>query len=393
MNSPDDAQNRVPLSEVKDLIVVGAVLTFRLLDPLERLLLGPGHRIQSESQLEQLLERGAWIEQDAADQLRQARVAVADAEATPLPPAPRRASLFDRWEQKIWDLDALLRKLGRDAALVGELEAFGADLQALVQRDVDVALYMAIRQDDRRFALYALTHALHTATLAALAGQRMGWSQAQLNAIVLAALTMNVAMLELQATMAEQDSRPSKRQMDQIRSHPEQSVQMLRDSGVTDADWLATVLDHHEQTGGGGYPRGLVEVSEMARVLKAADVYMAKVTPRALRAALAPQQAARELYQQEAGSALANAVIKSVGVHPPGELVQLRSGEIAIVTRRAARGPAPIVATLSNRQGQPVVATQVRDTSQAEFAIVGPCADPGKFARVPPERVYGLIAG
>ena len=180
MNSPDDAQNRVPLSEVKDLIVVGAVLTFRLLDPLERLLLGPGHRIQSESQLEQLLERGAWIEQDAADQLRQARVAVADAEATPIPPAPRRASLFDRWEQKIWDLDALLRKLGRDAALVGELEAFGADLQALVQRDVDVALYMAIRQDDRRFALYALTHALHTATLAALAGQRMGWSQAQL---------------------------------------------------------------------------------------------------------------------------------------------------------------------------------------------------------------------
>jgi HD-GYP domain-containing protein (c-di-GMP phosphodiesterase class II) len=261
----------------------------------------------------------------------------------------------------------------------------------LVDRDVDVALFMLVRQDDRRSALYALTHGLHAATLAALTGRQLGWDDARVRCIARAALTMNVSLLEVQATMAEQSEPPTKRQMELIRSHPGRSAQMLRDSGVTDAEWLDVVLDHHEQAGGGGYPRGLAQVSDNVRVLRAADVFTAKITPRALRAALAPQQAARELFQQEAGSLLAGALVKSVGVHPPGELVQLRSGEVAIVTRRAAKGPSPVVACISNRNGQPMIDTLVRDTAQPEFAITGPYADRAKFPKVPPERVYGLI--
>jgi len=391
--TPESApENRVPFGDVRDLIAIGEPLPFRVLDSISRLLLSQGQCVQSERQHELLLERGAWVEYEEVQKVRLARGGGdAGDSVTVKPPTQRPGSLFDRWEHQVWELDGLLRKVGHDAPLASALQAFGADLLHLIDRDVDVALFMAVRQDDRRFALYALTHGLHTATLAALAARQLGWSESQVLCIVRAALTMNVSMLELQATMAEQEARPNKRQMELIRSHPESSAQMLRDSGVTDADWLAAVLDHHEQPGGGGYPRGLAEVSDMARVLRAADVFMAKITPRALRAALTPQQAARELFLQKSGSAVATALIKSVGVHPPGELVQLRNGEVAIVTRRAAKGPAPIVATLSNRQGQPVVATVLRDTAQAEFAITGPLAERARFPRVLAERVYGLI--
>ena len=272
-----------------------------------------------------------------------------------------------------------------------ELQAFGAAFLALVERDVDVALFMVVRQDDRRFALYPLTHGLHAATLAVLAARQLGWAEAQVQRIACVALTMNVSVLELQATMAEQKDPPSKKQMDLIRSHPERSAQLLRNAGVANTEWLDVVRDHHEQTGGAGYPRGLAAVPDPVRVLRAADVFTSKITARALRPALAPQQAARELFQSEAGSPLAGALIKAVGVHPPGELVQLRSGEVAIVTRRAAKGPAPKVACIANRNGQPIIDTVFRDSADPEFAIIGPFTERARFPKVPPERIYGLI--
>ena len=384
-----DADQRVPLADVRDLVAIGTALPFRVLDAHARLLLSQGQVVASETQLESLLERGAWVEYAAVQQERLAR---GGDKPTPAAAAAHRSnSLFDRWEQQVWELDGMLRKLAKRLPQAAELEAFGTQFVALVERDVDVALFMAVRQDERRFALYALTHGLHTAALAVLTARQLGWAEAQVRCIARAAVTMNVSLLELQAAMAEQGAPPTPRQMEQIRSHPERSAQMLRDGGVTDADWLNTVLDHHEQSGGGGYPRGLAQVPDAVRVLRAADVFAAKITPRALRPALSPQQAARELFQREAGHPLAGALIKSVGVHPPGELVLLHSGEVAIVTRRAAKGPAPLVASLSNRNGQPTVGTVVRDTAQPEFAIVGPCTDRARFSRVLPERVYGLI--
>ncbi len=166
---------------------------------------------------------------------------------------------------------------------------------------------------------------------------------------------------------------------------------MLRDAGVLDADWLAAVDDHHEQVGGGGYPRGIGEVGGAAQLVRAADVFMAKVSPRAGRPPMVPQLAARQPFQQQPGSALAMSLIKAVGVHPPGSLVRLQSGEVAVVTRRPQAGRAAQAATLSNRQGQPSIDTHRRDTSQPEFAITAAVTDPALFQRVLPERVYGLI--
>jgi hypothetical protein len=202
---------------------------------------------------------------------------------------------------------------------------------------------------------------------------------------------MNVSIGELQAVLAEQLTRPSPRQMDQIRSHPQRSADLLRAAGVNDVAWLATVVGHHERRNGGGYPRGLREANPLVAVLRAADVYMAKISPRAQRAPMLPKLAARQLYEEEGGGTIAAALIKPLGVYPPGDLVKLRSGEVAVVVRRGASGIAPLVATVSNRQGKASVSTVTRDTSQAEFAIEGAVADRTSFGRILPERVYGLI--
>lgn len=384
------ALHRVPIGEVRDLIRAGEALPFHVHDALDRLLLSAGQRVDSERQVESLIERGAWVERDLVVAQRAKRQQGA-AGGAPLA-SGRRVSLFDRWERALWNVDALLRRTAKGLPTGPELAAEADAVLELVDRDVDIALFLAVRQEDRRFALYPLAHALHSAVLAAVAARQAQWEEPRRHGVVAAALTMNIAMLELQATLAEQDEPPTQRQLEQIRAHPLRGAALLQAAGVTDEAWLRTVREHHERGDGGGYPEGLTAPCEEARLLRMADVYMAKITPRVGRAPLPPQAASRQLFQQEGTSPLAMAMIKAVGIHPPGCLVQLKSGEVAVVKRRGS-GPAPLVCTLSDRHGKPSVNSTTIDTHEAEHAITGPLLDHARFARVLPERIYGVVEG
>jgi HD-GYP domain-containing protein (c-di-GMP phosphodiesterase class II) len=360
-------------------------LPFRVLDSHARLLLGEGHLLADEAQFESLVERGAWAERSLVEAARTALAKTVRASLAPVP------SLFDRWEKLLWELDKLTRALIRRQVSGDAVHPFCASMQQLVTAEPDVALFLSVRQEDRRFALYPLTHALHCAVVAVLTARHLGWPETRIVSLGCSALTMNLTILELQALMAEAEDPPSAKQLKEIRAHPESCVQLLRAIGIDDEDWLKTVVEHHEHDGGGGYPANLVEVSDAAQVLRASDVFMAKISPRAKRPPMPAQVAVRQLFQQQPGSSLAMAMIKTLGVHPPGSLVQLRSGEVAVVIRRPARGTHPVVATLSDNQGRPSVKTHVRDCAVPEFGVAGPLADTRLFSRVLPERVYGVM--
>lgn len=173
--------------------------------------------------------------------------------------------------------------------------------------------------------------------LGLLLTRQLGWDTGAQSSLLRAALTMNVARAELQALMAEQGEPPTGKQLEHIRAHPRGAVQALKRAGVTDPLWLDTVANHHERDDGQGYPGGLKPVPEPARVLRCVDVLMAKISPRAKRAAMAPQNAARQLFQQEGGQALTTALIRPIGVYPPGTLVTLKSGEVGPRPRHRPR--------------------------------------------------------
>ena len=381
------SSDRVPLNDVRDLLHIGSPLPFRVLDAQERLLLNAGQVIHDEGQFETLTERGAWAERESVEAERKALAAAAS------PPVVAQLSLFDRWERLLWQFDKLARGLARHELPGARLTSFHVALRALVDRDPDIALFLCTRQEDHRFALYPLRHALHCAVISTLTARQLAWDDAGIDALACAALSMNLPILELQGVMAEQEDPPTKKQLDQIRLHPDAAVALLRASGVVDEDWLAIVGDHHEHPGGGGYPRGKADVHRAAHLLRAIDVYMAKISPRAKRPGLLPQLAVRQLFQQDPGDPLSMAVIKTLGIHPPGSLVKLRSGEVAVSIRRPAAGTHPLVATLSDHNGRPTGETHRRNTAEPDFGVETPLAASKEFARILPERVYGLVAG
>lgn len=387
-----DEVDRIPLQEVRDLLRPGEVLPFRVLDRQERLLLNAGHRVIDEAQVEALIDRGAWAERALVEAERAIR-ASARGPAQATPSAVLKPSLFDAWERLHWQFDRLSRALARNEAPGSAVLTSWQALKRLVDTDADVALFLCMRPSDYRFALYAQHHAVHCAVVALLASRQLGWPPQRQDSLGCAALTMNLSMLELQAQMAEQSDPPTARQRESIRTHPERAVALLRQAGIADEEWLTTVVQHHEQPTGDGYPQGLTQVTDAAQLLRAADVYMAKVSARALRAPLAPVVAMRQLFQQQPGHPLSMAMIKTLGVHPPGALVQLNSGEVAVVVRRPTSGTHPLVATLSNVKGRPVTDTHQRNTAEAGLGIQGPLIDTKPFLRVLPDRVYGWIPG
>jgi len=383
---------RVTLDDIRDIIAIGQALPFAVFDGLGRLLLNQNQVIGSERQFEQLIERGAWAERPQVDEVRrQFAGAVPQGQLV----AQRQLTLFDHWQQLTSELEAQNRALGLGAGRAEATQLLVSQLIDLVQRDGDVAIYLCIRQDLKRTLAYAATHPVHCAVICALAAQGLGWQADRVHSLVGAAMTMNASFIDLQNLLAVERDPPTKKQMELIRAHPHRTAALLRQAGLDDAHWLAAVEDHHERGDGQGYPRGTDDVGDNAILLRLVDVYMAKVSPRRSRVALSPQVSAQQLFLQHGKSPrespLAASMIRTLGgAHPPGALAQLKSGEVGVVARRPKPGGAPLVATLSNTRGEPVVSTQQRDSAAPGFTISGALQDPSQFQRVLPERVYGM---
>jgi len=372
---------RLPRSQVK----LGQPLPWNVRDDQTRLLLSKGHVITDEDQLDTLLARGAFVDVEEA----RAALLIAGSHQPDATALLRSQNLFGLWEKSTEDMRKLMQKMPNAPELPARIDEFAAWLTDLIDRDVDIALYHVVRQESQHLFYYGYNHAIHTAVLCLLLARRLQWPDARTQSLFKAALTMNMPILELQGKMAEQDVPVKESQRAQIQQHPTLAVEWLTQAGVSDPDWLAAIAEHHERGDGSGYPHGKTDVNELALALRVADVFIAKISPRKVRAAMSIQEAAKQLYREDAGGPTSTAVIKEFGIYPPGDVVKLASGETAVVTRRGANVKCPLVAAITDASGRPSVHTVQRDTAQAAYAIVGPLTDKSLVARMAPERVYG----
>jgi hypothetical protein len=82
-------------------------------------------------------------------------------------------------------------------------------------------------------------------------------------------------------------------------------------------------------------------------------------------------------------------LIKQLGIYPPGTLVKLANGEIAIVVRRGQTAKTPQTRGLQDRRGVKYSEPTHRDTSDEQFAIVDAVAEEGLVFNIDPARLFG----
>lgn len=368
------------LATVKHRVIVGAPLPFNVRDADRTLLLARGHVVGSADQLEALFNRGALV--DIAELLTPAdMVRLAPAKALP-----------GLWRDKLSEVGGLLRNCQAEG-FSAALEQATPTMMQLVERDKDLAIFQVLRQEGNALVQYGIDHSTHTAITAFLVAQRLGWSNDDARRLFKAALTMNLSMLELQGELAQQSTPLTDAQRAAVYAHPEQSKRMLELAGVTDADWLRAVAQHHQRADGSGYPQGGTAISDMAALVQRADVYTAKLSARRGRSAMAADQAGRTMFMQEPGHPMTAALVKEFGVYPPGCFVRLASGESGIVIKRGPSVTTPMVAALTSTSGAALTEPVRRDTSRREHAIVGIVPANGAMQRISPEKLVELSQG
>ncbi|HMC14887.1 MAG TPA: phosphohydrolase, partial [Albitalea sp.] len=111
-----------------------------------------------------------------------------------------------------------------------------------------------------------------------------------------------------------------------------------------------------------------------------------------LRQAMAATAAAKAAYldeHQQADEAGA-AIIKAVGIYPPGSYVRLASNEVGVVLRRGRRANEPLVASVISRAGTPLGEPAIRDTRIKPHEISGGVAPHEVKIRLNLERLMQL---
>jgi HD-GYP domain-containing protein (c-di-GMP phosphodiesterase class II) len=369
-----------PLSSLKHRVSVGIPLPFNVRDADETLMLARGKVVGNLAQLEALFDRGALVDM--------AELLTPMAEVT----TAKREELPKLWTQCFDRVGQTLKGAANEGFSTALNEACTPVLN-LIARDPDLAVFQVLRQGGSVHLDYGLTHSMHAAISSFLVAQRLGWSEDEVKRAFQAALTMNLAMVELQGVLASQTTPITDAQRRAVHDHPEASVALLEQAGITDADWLAAVAQHHETPDGAGYPKGLREPTELAGLLRRADIYTTKLSPRVGREAIAADQAGRAMFMQDPGHPMSVALAKEFGVYPPGCFVKLKSGEIAVVTKRGATVMTPWVATLTSVNGMPLREPLPRDTSLKDHAIASVVHESSVPVRLKVEQLMQINFG
>ncbi len=362
--SPDAVSTSHVLRLRMDQVHVREPLPFDTYDDRGKLLLRRGQIIQSQDQLQRLVDRGLYrVRSTVSHDLLFAN------EYAPKY-AGRKISIFALIEDIQQSLERLLRNPPRSGFASATLD-LARTLQRACTLDADAALAHSLLTKNNA---NCLRHSLHAAIVAELLLSQLERAEATRVPVIAAAFTMNMTIVELQDQLYHQASAVDDAQHAEMSAHPRACVARLRELGVDDPLWLAAVEQHHEAYDGSGYPAGLAGEAILvdAQVLSLADCFCAMVSERAYRPAALPNAALKELFLSQGKTIhprLAALLVKEVGIFPPGSLVALANREVAVVVKRTLNAKHPVVKSFISSMGTRLPGPIKRLTSDPKFAV------------------------
>jgi hypothetical protein len=156
-------------------------LPWNVYDEAGQLLLRKGFVIERDAQVLALIERGMFVK--TAD--------FNGYEKSPVQPVFDPLSL---WESIQAHLAYVLEALPQDGTLQDEIQRLAKQVMVLSERAPDLALAAITLMEQRN---YPIAHSMHAAIIADLVARRIGWDVSARTSLTAAALSMNVAMIDL----------------------------------------------------------------------------------------------------------------------------------------------------------------------------------------------------
>lgn len=216
---------------------------------------------------------------------------------------------------------------------LGKLREGVDDMVRSVARNPDALLWLTrLKRTDQ----YTYDHALDVSVHMMIFARSLGLGEDTTAALGIAGLMQDVGKIRLPPRLLQKTARLTPREFEIFKTHVDYSLAIVGESRGCTESILQIVRRHHERIDGSGYPEGLRgdAIGMNAEIAGLVDSYCAMTRERGYGELYTSQQALEQLISMRERvfrDTLVDQFVQCIGIYPVGSLVELNSGEVAVV--------------------------------------------------------------
>lgn len=248
------------------------------------------------------------------------------------------------------------------------------DCVASVLRNPDALIWMSkVKKEDEHTA----EHSLNVCILAIALGRYLGMDEQDLKHLGLSGLLHDLGKLRIDPTLLKKRSRFNEREEKILKAHPIYGRNLLMASPGVYHGAIDVAYSHHERIDGKGYPRGLkgAGISYFTKIITLVDAYDDMTVNRVYDESVTCTEALKVIYRNRGlqfDERLSLEFIKAIGLYPPGSIVELKNGTVAIVLETNHKHHhLPRVITILNKDKKPVKKERVLNLEKIHSGELG----------------------
>ncbi len=183
---------------------------------------------------------------------------------------------------------------------------------------------------------YTAEHCLRVAILTVAFARFLGLPDDDLEVAGMCGLLHDLGKLKVPDRILNKPGSLNAEELSIMKQHTVYGYELLSADKSLDPIIADVSRHHHERIDGAGYPHQLEEwqISRFARIVAIIDAFDAMTSDRCYRDGIPASAAIRILYQNRGSqfdAGMVEAFIRMVGIYPPGTLVELSTGEVALI--------------------------------------------------------------
>lgn len=211
-----------------------------------------------------------------------------------------------------------------------------------------------------------LSRAAEISVMMTLFGRFLQLPQDRLELLGMLGLLQDVGKLKLPTALAT-NGPVNAAEIELYRTHVDHSVEILSNTPGLPPELTGLASLHHERFDGSGYPRGLRGggIALFGLIAGIVDTFDTLTAPPPFGENLSPSNALNIIYKgrgKQFHPALVEQFIQCIGVFPVGSVVELNSGEVAIVlAQNMVRRLQPRIMVVRDAHGHPLIPYKMLD--------------------------------
>ena len=247
---------------------------------------------------------------------------------------PAAAGVHERASVLLKDVMEKVRESG-NLELENLQAAVTPMVDSILRNPAALACLMRLQKADS----YLYQHSIASSVWAAILGRQLGLARKDLDLIALGAMVLDVGKTQVPKDILTKPGKLSDSERSLMQRHIQFGLDILERAGNVDPAVLDMVAHHHERYNGTGYPAGLSgsEIPVFGRIAGIVDTYDAMITRRPYAKQMSNYDALRQLRvlaDVEFQAEMVEQFTRAIGVFPTGTLVELNTGEVAVVIKQ-----------------------------------------------------------